>query len=89
MSRAIDEYEKLIERVMAAKPDVEHDLRAAYSLSLLYRDQIELYRTAGAAEKAESVEAKRLAIWKQWAEQLPGNPFVLKQFAATHPDPER
>ena len=34
---AIQQYEQLLDKVMAAGPDVEHDLRDAYALSLLYR----------------------------------------------------
>jgi serine/threonine-protein kinase len=76
---AIAEYDRLLEKVIAAKPDVDEDLRAAYSLSLLYRDHARLYRRAGASDKAEAVDAKRLAMWRQWSEKLPHNPFVLRQ----------
>jgi hypothetical protein len=80
---AIEQYERLVEKVMAAKPDVDHDLREAYSLSLLYRDLARLHRRIGTAEKAEAIDGKRLAIWNSWIQTLPGNPFVLEQLAAT------
>jgi tetratricopeptide (TPR) repeat protein len=82
LGEAIAAYDELLERVMAASPDVDGDLRAAYSLSLLYRDCARLHRLAGASDSAESVEAKRLAIWTRWNEKLPRNPFVLRQLAA-------
>lgn len=81
VSEAIAEYDRLLEKIIAAKPDVEEDLRAAYSLSLLYREQARLHRLAGAPDKAEAVDATRLAMWKQWSEKLPNNPFVLRQLA--------
>ena len=55
---------------MAARPDVDDDLRDAYSLSLLYRDQARVHRLARVTDKAEAVEAKRLAIWKHWSEKF-------------------
>ena len=79
VSKAIDEYDQLLAKVMAAKPEVDDDLRAAYSLSLLYRDQARLHRVAGAADRAAAINAKRVALWKQWSEKLPDNPFVLRQ----------
>jgi tetratricopeptide (TPR) repeat protein len=83
MGEAIIDYEQLLEKVMAAKPDVDNDLRDAYSLSLLYQDLFRLYRPNGALSKAEAIEAARLALWKQWSAKLPDNAFVLKQLAAT------
>jgi serine/threonine protein kinase/tetratricopeptide (TPR) repeat protein len=86
VSEAIGQYEKLLEKVMAARPDVDHDLREAYSLSLLYRDLARLYKMIGAAEQAAPIDAKRRAIWNSWIQRLPGNPFVLEQLAATDRD---
>ena len=37
LREAIQHYDQLLERVMAATPDVENDLRDANNLSLLYR----------------------------------------------------
>jgi hypothetical protein len=82
VEEAIEEYDELLENVMAAKPDVEHDLREAYSLSLLYRDQARLHRIAGAADRAAAIDAKRLGIWKRWSEKLPNNAYVRAQLAA-------
>lgn len=82
-AEAIIEYEQLLEKVMAAKPDVDHDLRAVHSLSLIYQDLFRLCRMNGANSKAEAIEAGRLALWKQWSARLPDNAFVLKQLTAT------
>ncbi len=47
---------------MADTPDVEHDLRDANSLSLLYRDFARLYRDAGGSAEADALDARRLAL---------------------------
>jgi tetratricopeptide (TPR) repeat protein len=82
VEEAIQQYERLLEKVMAGKPDVEHDLRDAYGLSLLYESLAPLYRAAGASDRGDAIDAKRRAIWTQWNEARPGNPFVLRQLAA-------
>ena len=79
---AIRQYQQLLEKVTASAPDVEHDLRAAYSLSLLYRDLARLNRLAGASSDADAVAAKSQAIWTQWNQTRPNNSFVLRQLAA-------
>jgi len=65
--------------VMAAGPDIEHDLRDANSLSLLHRDFASLYRDAGRSAEADALDARRLALWQQWNGTHPDNPFVLRQ----------
>ena len=82
VGEAVQEYDQLLQKVMASRPDADDDLRAAYSLSLLYRDQARVLRLARMTDKAEAVEAKRLALWKRWSEKLPDNPFVLRQLSA-------
>ena len=78
---AIAQYEQLLEAVTAAKPDVEHDLRDAYSLSLFYEDFARLQRAANAFESADATDAKRRNIWTRWNEAHPGNRFVQRQLA--------
>jgi tetratricopeptide (TPR) repeat protein len=82
VDKAIQEYELLLGRIMAAGPDVEHDLRDAYALALLYEDLARLHRTNGAAAVADATDAKRRALWTQWNEAHAGNAFVLRQLAA-------
>ena len=76
---AIQQYEQLLEKVMAARPDVEHDLRDAYSLSLLYRDLARLY---GAGDQGRAMSQRDRALWEAWNRARPNNPFVLRQLAA-------
>jgi tetratricopeptide (TPR) repeat protein len=78
---AIQQYEQLLGQILAGKPDVEHDLRETYALSLLYEDLARLHRAAAAPAAADAAEAKRRALWSRWNEARPGNPFVLRQLA--------
>ncbi|HUE84736.1 MAG TPA: protein kinase [Vicinamibacterales bacterium] len=86
VGEAIQNYEQLIGMVMQARPDLENDLREAYSFSLLQQDLTRLYRSAGAFDKADTADAKRLALWTGWNDKLPNNPFVLQQLAAVNLD---
>jgi tetratricopeptide (TPR) repeat protein/tRNA A-37 threonylcarbamoyl transferase component Bud32 len=80
--RALELYEQLLDKVMAAKPDVLNDLREAPRLSRIYEALTGLYRRTGDSEKAESMEARRAELWREWERKLPNNPFVLRQVAA-------
>ena len=79
LAGAVRQYTDLLAKVMAARPDIEHDLRDANSLSLLYRDFARLYRDAGGSAEADALDARRLALWQQWNRTHPDNPFVLRQ----------
>ena len=82
MADAIRQYEQLLERVMAAKPDIERDVGEAYSLSLLYLDLARLRRAAGVPDAADALAAKTRAMWSCWNQSRPNNPFMLRQLAA-------
>jgi tetratricopeptide (TPR) repeat protein len=79
---AVRQYTDLLAKVMAAKPDIERDLRDANSLSLLYQDFARLYRDAGESAEADALDARRLALWQRWNVAQPNNPFVLRQLSA-------
>jgi len=79
LAGAVQQYTDLLAKVMAARPDIEHDLRDANSLSLLYRDFARLHRDAGGSAEADALDARRLALWQQWNRTQPDNPFVLRQ----------
>ena len=85
VDEAIQQYERLIEKVMAGKPDIEHDLRDAYSLSLVWESLTRLYRANSVSERADAIDSHRRALWTRWNEAHPGNPFVLRQLAAKSP----
>ncbi len=79
--RAIEIYEQLLDKVMAAKPDVLNDLRETPKLARIYEALAGLYRRTGETPKAESMEARRLELWRHWDRKLPKNPFVVRQLA--------
>ncbi len=82
LDEAIAEYQQLLERVTAAKPDTDNDLRAAYSFSLINQSLGRLLRLAGATDKADAADARTRALWNHWNRKLPNNPFVLRRLAA-------
>jgi hypothetical protein len=68
---------------MASKPEPLTDLRDAAKLSRLYEASAGLYRRAGQTVRAESMETRRLELWRHWDRKLPNNAFVRRQLAAT------
>jgi serine/threonine-protein kinase len=82
LSAAIAEHQTLLDAVMAAKPDLENDLRDTNQLSLLLDDLARLNRKAGATEKAAALDARRAALWQHWNRKLPNNAFVLRRLGA-------
>jgi serine/threonine protein kinase/tetratricopeptide (TPR) repeat protein len=80
--RALEVYEQLLDKVMAAKPDALNDLRQAPRLSRIYEALGTLYRRNGDVQKAESMQARRLELWRHWESKLPNNAFVLRQVAS-------
>src|SRR5260370_22633922 len=80
--RALELYEQLLDKVMAAKPDALNDLREAPRLSRIYDALTELYRRTRATQKARTIQGQRVELWRQWERKLPNNPFVLRQIAA-------
>ena len=55
---AIELYEEVIDKVLKSSPELDHDLRNAYSMSLLYESLAKLYRETGAIAQAEALDAK-------------------------------
>ena len=90
LDRAVELYEQLLARVMAANPQEFDDLRDAPKLSLLYQRVAQIYRRTDATAKANSVEARRLDLWRRWDKKLPHNPFIRRELEAaslrSHPE---
>lgn len=80
--RAVQMYEQLLEKVMAAKPEPLTDLKEAPRFSLLYETLAALYRRTGETAKADATLARRLELWQQWDQKLPNNAFVRRQLEA-------
>jgi len=83
VSRAIDIYQDLLGRILAARPKPEESLADATRLSHLYASAAALNQRSGKAEVASALDTRRMALWRHWARQLPDNPFVLRQVSAT------
>lgn len=77
--RAIDIYEELLQKVLASKPDVVMDLRDANGVGRLYKALIAVYRSNGDSGKANAMESRRIALWRQWDHKLPNNSFIARQ----------
>jgi tetratricopeptide (TPR) repeat protein len=79
---AIRTYEELSEMVKASHPRPLTDLRHANNLSLLYQSLGNLYALAGREAEANSLDQKRLDLWRYWDRKLPDNVFVRRQLSA-------
>jgi len=80
-ARGIELYEQLLQRVMAASPDTNNDLRDTYSLALLYSDLADLCRQNAATSRAVELDGRTRALWTHWNQKRPNNPLVRQQLA--------
>jgi tetratricopeptide (TPR) repeat protein len=80
--RAAAVYQELLDLILAAKPDLENDLRRAIKLSRIYEALGALHRRNHQAEKAAAVSALRRNLWLQWGRKLPNNAYVRRQVQA-------
>jgi tetratricopeptide (TPR) repeat protein len=55
---AIELYEETSDKVLKSSPELDHDLRNAYSMSLLYESLAKLHRETGAIDQANALDAK-------------------------------
>jgi tetratricopeptide (TPR) repeat protein len=78
---AIRIYEQLLQKIAPAGA-AQVDLWSACNLAHTYQRLADLNRKTGDAERASEMEARRLALWRDWSQKLPGNPFVLRQMAS-------
>ena len=79
VTRALQIYRELLDRIAAAKPDPETRLEDATALSNVYAGMAAVHRRAGQADLASALEARRLELWQHWEQKLPNNSFVLRQ----------
>ncbi|MGH9723234.1 MAG: hypothetical protein ACRD8O_23740 [Bryobacteraceae bacterium] len=82
-ARALDIYRELLDKVMAAKPDIRNDLGHAHSLSRIYLASARLLLKTGARAEAERLNAQRTELWRAWNAKLPNNAYVQRQLAVT------
>jgi Protein kinase domain len=79
---AVENCDQLLNKVEKSNPDPATNLADAVDLSNLYRQLAILRRRNGETAAAAALDARRLAVWKQWANRIPGNDFVSRQLAS-------
>ena len=77
--QALAIYERLLDEVMASKPDQFNDLRDAPKLSRIYEGLAALYGRTGDPAKAAAMNRQRADLWRQWQFKLPNNAFIRRQ----------
>jgi len=87
--RAVETYQELLEKIMAAKPNVLLDLRNAIRLSRVYQTLEQLYERTGKAAEVDKMRVQRWQLWNEWNGKLPNNSFVLRQVAESGIPPGR
>ena len=75
---AIELYEETIDKVLKSSPELDHDLRNAYSMSLLYESLAKLYRETGAIDQANALEAKVQTLRQRRTDQLAAFPPAFR-----------
>jgi tetratricopeptide (TPR) repeat protein len=76
---AIEIYEELLRRVLLAEPKPQISLEDAVHLSSIYASTARLQRRSGRKDRASSLEARRMELWRHWDTKLPNNNFVRRQ----------
>src|SRR5262249_10117292 len=83
--RAAELYQELIGRLPPVSSEkAETLLEDAVAISNVYGAAGPLYRSAGQADAAGSLEARRIELWQRWSTKLPNNAFVRGQLQAAH-----
>jgi tetratricopeptide (TPR) repeat protein len=87
--RALGDHQAATGELAAARATYESlltepasDLGDANRLSRVYDRLGRLLRRSGNRSGAESIDSRRLALWRAWESKLPANEFVAKQLAA-------
>jgi serine/threonine protein kinase len=79
MTKAAEDYQQLLDKLMAWKPNVQNDLRDATCLSRTWTALADLLRRSGRRDEARQLEAQREKLWNQWQGKLPNARFLLSQ----------
>ena len=82
LAGGIKMYEKLLSEIEPTETDPEFALVDVVRLSTICVSAATLYRRAGWVDQASALEARRLAVWRQWDRKVPNNPFVQRQLTA-------
>jgi hypothetical protein len=79
--RAIEIYEDLLRKTLAASPDPVTAGEASQNVSRIYTALAEIHRRRGRNDLAADLDARRLDLWRRWNAKQPNNGFVRKQLA--------
>src|SRR5262249_18971680 len=82
LPRALSVYQELLEKIQPAKSGLAPSLNDAVDLSNIYSAAAALYRRAGQADIAGTLEARSRDLWRRWDIELPKNAFVQGQLQA-------
>jgi serine/threonine protein kinase len=82
--RALENYEEILRKVMAAAPQPETSLPDAVLLSHFYTEMADASRRAGREDRTAELKALRLELWRHWDQRLPHNTFVRRQLDAAN-----
>ena len=75
-------YQELLDKIMASHPDPNNDIRHAAALSRIYEALAGLHLRNGQKDRAQTMSALRLELWRNWDHKLPNIPFVRRQLEA-------
>lgn len=79
LSDAINQYQELLDKVLASKPAPDLDLRDANSISVMQAALSDLEEKAGHKEAAAALDRSRRERWEHWNATFPNNSFVRRQ----------
>lgn len=79
VNEAIEAYQRLLDNLMAWKPDLQNDLRDAMCISRTWTAIANLLRRTGRTEEAVRLESQRTNLWNHWNAKLPNGQFLLRQ----------
>ena len=82
LADATNEYQELLDKIMASKPVPDLDLRDANSISAIEAALSELQIKAGHTEAAAELDRTRRKRWEHWNATLPNNSFIKRQLAS-------
>lgn len=76
---AVATYRETLDKVLASRPDVEHDLRVANDVGRIYLACARSLKRLGEDAASRALDDQRLNLWRAWDRKLPNNPFVHRQ----------
>jgi tetratricopeptide (TPR) repeat protein len=76
---AVATYQETLDKVLASRPDVEHDFRAANDVGRLYLAFARSLKRLGQDTASRALDDQRLTLWRAWDRKLPNNQFVHRQ----------